>query len=70
MKKLFCVLAAACALVVVSTSCAKKCTCKEWTVGVAGDEYEIELDKDYYQSCSDMNTYVETDSIQSGVECR
>jgi hypothetical protein len=70
MKKTFCLLAAFCLVAALSTSCVKNCTCKAWTVGVAGDEYEIELDKDYYKTCSDMNTYEEVEGVKTGIECR
>lgn len=55
---------------ILFTSCHKICTCKVWAMGSAGDEYEIELDKDTYSACSDMNVYSEHEGLKSGIECK
>ena len=56
MKKVVLALAAI-ATVVCFTSCDKTCVCKSTVNGVSV-ETEVELNKDHYKKCSDMNTVV------------
>jgi len=52
----------------VTTSCNKKCTCKTYAAGVVVTTTEdVELDKDTYKKCSDLNTYSE--ALSTGVKC-
>ena len=68
MKKLFCVIAACLMVAAVTTSCNKKCTCKTYAAGVVVTTTEdVELDKDTYKKCSDLNTYSE--ALSTGVKC-
>ncbi|MCR4872489.1 MAG: hypothetical protein K5885_02975 [Bacteroidales bacterium] len=70
MKKIMAICAATLLLAGVATSCNKKCECKTYLAGVVvGDPTEVELDKDSYKSCADMNTVVEVDGKKTGIEC-
>lgn len=70
MKKVMAIFGAALLLAGVATSCNKKCECKTYLAGVVvGDPTEMELDKDSYKSCADMNTVVEVDGKKTGLEC-
>ncbi len=70
MKKIACI-AAACLMVAgLSTSCNKVCTCKTYVLGVVATTTEnVELDKDSYKKCSDMNTVVLIGDKKNGIEC-
>ena len=68
MKKVFLTLAAV-AVVVCMSSCKKTCTCKTYVAGVAGPETEVDLDKDNFKKCSEMNTVIVTAGIKTGLEC-
>lgn len=68
MKKIILTLAAV-AVVVCMGSCKKTCVCKTYVAGVAGPEKEVDLDKDNFKKCSDMNTLAEVAGIKSGIEC-
>ena len=69
MKKLLLALAVV-ATVACFSSCNKKCTCKTYALGVVvSTQDEVELDKDSYKKCSDMNTVVTTDNKKNGIEC-
>lgn len=70
MKNTLRLIIALCLTAFLFTSCHKTCTCKVWAMGVEGDEYEMELDKDTYQNCSDMNVYSDHDGLRSGIECK
>jgi len=68
MKKIALAMAAI-AMVACFASCNKKCTCKTYAAGVVVDtKEEVELDKDSYKSCSDMNAIVVANP-KTGVEC-
>jgi len=68
MKKVVLALAAI-ATVAMFASCNKHCTCKTYAAGVVvSTEEDVELDKDTYKSCSDMNAIVIADP-KTGVEC-
>jgi len=68
MKKILCIIAACFLVAAVSTSCNKKCTCKTYAAGVViATEEDVELDRDTYNSCTDLNTYSET--FNTGVKC-
>ena len=68
MKK-FALAMAAVAMVACFASCNKTCTCKTYAGGVVVDTKEdVEIDKDTYKKCSDMNTIVVADP-KTGVEC-
>lgn len=69
MRKIFVLLVTTCLLVFSSVSCSKTCTCKDWALGVAGDEYEIELN-DSYKTCSEMSVVVDNNGVKTGMECR
>jgi len=69
MKKIVLALAAI-ATVACFTSCNKHCTCKTYVAGVVTSTTEdVELDKDSYSKCSDMNTVVEINGTKNGIEC-
>ncbi len=70
MKKIVCI-AAACLLVAgLSTSCNKNCTCKTYAAGVVVTTTEnVELDRDSYKKCSDMNTVTMILDKKTGIEC-
>lgn len=69
MKKVFLALAAI-AAVACMTSCNKTCTCKTYVMGVVATTTEdVELDKDSYKKCSDMNTVVTIADKKNGLEC-
>ncbi len=70
MKKIACI-AAACLLVAgLSTSCNKKCTCKTYVLGVVATTSEnVELDRDSYKKCSDMNSITMISGKKNGLEC-
>lgn len=69
MKKVFLALAAI-AAVACMTSCNKTCTCKTYVMGVVATTTEdVELDKDSYKKCSDMNTVVMVGDKKNGLEC-
>lgn len=68
MKKVILTLAAF-AVVICMSSCKKTCTCKTYVAGIAGAETEVDLDKDNFKKCSDMNTVVEVAGIKGGMEC-
>lgn len=54
-----------------TTSCNKKCTCKTYLNGVVMTTSEdVELDKDSYKKCSDMNTIVTVSDKKNGMECK
>lgn len=68
MKKVLLALAAI-AVVACFSSCNKHCTCKTYVAGVVTVTNEdVELDKDSYKKCSDMNTIV-VEEPKTGVEC-
>ena len=69
MKKIMAIFAATLMLAGVATSCNKKCECKTYLGGVVTGTTEIELDKDSYNKCSDMNTVVELNGTKNGIEC-
>ncbi|MBO7492981.1 MAG: hypothetical protein J6T87_02420 [Bacteroidales bacterium] len=69
MKKIMVICAATLMLAGLATSCNKKCECKTYIMGVASNPTELELDKDSYKKCSDMNTYVMIDGKKNGLEC-
>ena len=69
MKKVFLALAVI-ATVACMTSCNKKCTCRTYVAGVVATTTEdVELDKDTYSKCSDMNTVVTVAGTKNGIEC-
>jgi len=67
MKKLLIILAAV-ALCLSFASCTKKCECKLWALGVAGEPYEVELENG--KKCKDMTLLTVTGDFKSGVECK
>lgn len=68
MKKLLLVLTGVVLVACVSTSCNKKCTCKEYAAGVViATQEDVELDRDTYKKCSELNTYSET--LKTGLKC-
>lgn len=70
MKKIMAIFAAALMLTGVGASCNKKCECTTYAVGVVvGEPYEVELDKDSYKKCSDMNTVTMLGGVKTGIEC-
>ena len=69
MKKIMVICAATLMLAGLATSCNKKCECKTYIMCVASNPTELELDKDSYKKCSDMNTYVMIDGKKNGLEC-
>lgn len=70
MKKIMAICAATLMLAGVATSCNKKCECKTYLAGVVTGTTELELDKDSYKKCSDMNTVVEINGTKNGIECK
>lgn len=68
MKKLFCILAACFLVAAISTSCKKTCTCETYLNGEVVLTKDLDLDKDLYKKCSDMNTYI--DAVKSGLKCK
>lgn len=70
MKKIVLALAAIAMVALFTTSCNKKCTCKTYAAGVVVTTAEdVELDKDSYKKCSDMNTVVTIAEKKTGLEC-
>ena len=69
MKKVMAIFGAALLLAGVATSCNKKCECKTYLAGVVTSTTELELDKDSYKKCSDMNTVIEVNGTKNGIEC-
>lgn len=68
MKKVLLTLAVI-ATVACFSSCNKHCTCKTYAAGVVvSTEEDVELDKDTYKKCSEMNKIVVADP-KTGVEC-
>ena len=68
MKKIVLALAGI-ATVALFSSCNKHCTCKTYAAGVVVDTQEdVELDKDTYKKCSDMNAIIIADP-KTGLEC-
>ena len=72
MKRIIVILALVACVAAFTTSCNKKCTCKTYAAGVVLRTDEVELDKDTYKKCSDMNTFVTDDNGQNktGLECK
>jgi len=71
MKKIVLALAAVAMVAMFTTSCNKKCTCKTYLNGVVMTTSEdVELDKDSYKKCSDMNTIVTVSDKKNGMECK
>lgn len=71
MKKIVLALAAIAMVAMFTTSCNKKCTCKTYLNGVVMTTSEdVELDKDSYKKCSDMNTIVTVSEKKNGMECK
>lgn len=69
MKKIVLAIAAV-AMVACLASCNKKCTCKTYIGGVVMSTAEdVELDKDSYKKCSDMNTVAMINGTKNGLEC-
>lgn len=70
MKKVFLALAVI-ATVACMASCNKTCTCKTYAAGVVVTTTEdVELDKDTYKKCSDMNTIADINGqYKTGLEC-
>ncbi len=69
MKKIVLALAVI-ATVACFSSCNKHCTCKTYVAGVVTTTTEdVELDKDTYKKCSDMNTIVTVAGTKNGLEC-
>ena len=69
MKKVMAIFGAALLLAGVATSCNKKCECKTYLNGVVMSTTELELDKNSYKKCSEMNTVVELNGTKNGIEC-
>ncbi len=73
MKRIIGILALVACVAAFTTSCNKKCTCKTYAAGVVvSTQEDVELDKDTYKKCSDLNTFV-TDSNgenKTGLECK
>lgn len=69
MKKIVLAIAAV-AMVASFASCNKKCTCKTYLNGVVVSTSEdVELDKDSYKKCSDMNSITTINNKKNGLEC-
>ena len=69
MKKVVIALAAI-AMIACFTSCNKVCTCKTYAAGVViATAEDVELDKDSYKKCSDMNTIATVAGTKNGIEC-
>ena len=57
------------AVVACFSSCNKKCTCKTYANGVVvRTDEDVELDKDTYKKCSDMNSILIANP-KTGLEC-
>ncbi|MDO4217583.1 MAG: hypothetical protein Q4D03_05330 [Bacteroidales bacterium] len=69
MKKVLISLAAV-AMLACMASCNKTCDCKLYVNGAVTTETEVELDKDSYDKCSDMNTIVTIADKKNGLECK
>ena len=69
MKKIMVICAATLMLAGLATSCNKKCECKTYLAGVVTSTTELELDKDSYKKCSDMNTVIDINGTKNGIEC-
>ena len=71
MKKVLCVCAACLMMAALTTSCNKRCECKTYIAGSVTTT-EIELDKDHYKKCSDLDipTTEVNGTIMTGVKCR
>jgi hypothetical protein len=69
MKKVMAIFGAALLLAGVATSCNKKCECKTYLAGVVTSTTELELDKDSYKKCSDMNAVIDINGTKNGIEC-
>ncbi|MBP5548248.1 MAG: hypothetical protein J6X58_05100 [Bacteroidales bacterium] len=68
MKKIVLAIAAI-AIVACFTACNKHCTCKTYAAGVVtATQEDVELDKDTYKKCSEMNAIIVADP-KTGVEC-
>ncbi len=68
MKKIVLTLAVI-ATVACFSSCNKHCTCKVYSAGVVVETKEdVELDKDTYKKCSDLNEIIIADP-KTGLEC-
>ncbi len=51
-------------------SCNHTCTCKTYAAGVVINTNEdVELDRDTYKKCSDMNTIATIAGTKNGIEC-
>lgn len=71
MKKIVLALAAIAMVAMFTVSCNKTCTCKTYAAGVVVTTHEdVELDKDSYKKCSDMNTVVTVAEKKNGLECK
>ena len=72
MKRIIGILALVACVAAFTTSCNKKCNCKTYALGVVVSEDEVELDKDTYKKCSDLNTFATDDNGQNktGLECK
>ena len=56
-------------MVLMASSCNKKCTCKIWYDGYVPRYYEgVPLDKGQYKSCSEMDSMISLDP-KEGKEC-
>lgn len=68
MKKIVLAIAAI-AVVACFASCNKKCTCRTYANGVViNTQEDVELDKDTYKKCSDMNSILIANP-KTGLEC-
>ncbi|MCQ2260487.1 MAG: hypothetical protein MJZ77_03725 [Bacteroidales bacterium] len=67
MKKIVLALAVI-ATVACFSSCNKVCTCKTYVAGVVTLTNEVELDRDTYSKCSDLNKIL-VENPKTGVEC-
>ena len=71
MKKIVLALAAIAMIGLFTTSCNKKCTCKTYLNGVVMTTSEdVELDKDSYKKCSDMNTELSVGGMTTKTVCK
>lgn len=71
MKKALVLFAAVAFLAAATTSCNKHCTCKTYLNGVVTSTTEdVELDKDSYKKCSEMNTLTTVADKKNGLECK
>lgn len=70
MKKMILSLAAIAAMAGLC-SCNPTCTCKTYANGVVvSTKEDVELDKDSYKKCSEMNTIATLAGKKNGVECK